>query len=141
QRPRPRWPKEVPMLTRLPCKMFVGVLTSALLYTGPAAAQYSSVTDLGDLGGGASVASSINARGQAAGVSLREDSTQGGFIWQNGAMTDLGSLGGTASVAYAVNKRGEAAGGSSRAGGAQGGAFFWQGGVVNVVRRGKCIAL
>ncbi len=51
--------------------------------------------DLGDLGGGASIATAINARGQVTGISLREDGSQAGFIWQNGVMTDLGSLGGS----------------------------------------------
>src|SRR5881628_848377 len=118
------------MLTRLPRNVLVGVLTTALLSAGPAAAQYSSVTDLGDLGGGASVASSINDRGQVAGASLRDDSTQGGFIWQDGTMTDLGSLGGTATVAYAINNRGQVVGASTRAEDASVGAFVWQDGVM-----------
>src|SRR6266403_2137987 len=123
------------MLTRLPCKVFVGTLTTALLYAGPAAGQYSSVTDLGHLGGGASVASSINFRSQVVGASLREDSTQGGFIWQDGVVTDLGSLGGTATVAYAINARGQVVGGSNRAEDSSVGAFVWHEGVMTELPR------
>src|SRR6266403_496934 len=103
------------MLTRLPCKVFVGTLTTALLYAGPAAGQYSSVTDLGHLGGGASVASSLNFRSQVVGASRREGSPQGGLIWQGGVVTDLGSRGGAATVPYAINARGQVVGGSNRA--------------------------
>src|SRR6267143_1580686 len=119
------------MLTRLSCNVLVGLLTSALLVADPAAAQNSSVTDLGDLGGGASIATSINARGQVAGVSLREGATtEGGFIWKDGVMMDLGSLGGTNTVAYAINNRGQVAGGSNRAADSSVGAFVWQNGVM-----------
>src|SRR5438132_350674 len=106
--------KELPMLARFARNVLVSVNT--LLIAAPAAAQYSSITDLGDLGGGASIATSINARGQVAGASLREGATtEGGFIWQDGVMTDLGSLGGTNTVAYAINNRGQVVGGSNRA--------------------------
>src|SRR5882724_9170141 len=132
QRSRPRSPTEAPMLTRLPYKVFVGVLTTALLYAGPAAAQYSSVTDLGDLGGGASVAASINARGQVAGASLREDSTQGGFIWQDGVMTDLG--GGT-SIALGINEHGQVVGLVYSADLSSSSAFVWEQGVMTELPR------
>ena len=115
-----------PPATSHPCR----TLITALLYAGPAAGQYSSVTDLGHLGGDASVASSINFRSQVVGASLREDSTQGGFIWQDGVMTDLGSLGGTATVAYAINARGHVVGASNRAEDSSVGAFVWHDGVM-----------
>ena len=68
------------MLTRLSYKVFVAALITALLHAGPAVAQYSSITDLGDVGGGASVATSINARGQIAGASLLNPTTERAFI-------------------------------------------------------------
>ena len=109
---------------------YVLVSVNTLLLAAPAAAQYSSITDLGDLGGGASIATSINARGQIAGASLREGATtEGGFIWQKGVMTDLGSLGGANTVAYAINNRGQVVGGSNRADASVGG-FVWQNGAM-----------
>ena len=117
------------MLARFARNVLVSVNT--LLIAAPAAAQYLSITDLGDLGGGASIATSINARGQVAGASLREGATtEGGFIWQDGVMTDLGSLGGTNTVAYAINNRGQVVGGSNRAADASVGGFVWQNGVM-----------
>src|SRR5882762_9237207 len=131
----------LPMLTRLSCNV-LGVLTSALLVADPAAAQYSSVTDLGDLGGGASIATSINARGQVVGISLREGgTTEGGFIWQDGVMMDLGSLGGTTTVAYAINNRGQVVGGSNRAADASVGAFVWRKGVMTDLGGANSFAL
>ena len=118
------------MSNRLSSTTLVGLFAAALLQADPAAAQSSSVTDLGDLGGGASIATSINARGQVAGASFRASGTQGGFIWQAGVMTDLGSLGGTATVAYAINNRGQVVGGSYRAGDSSVGAFIWRKGVM-----------
>src|SRR5438874_7801106 len=117
------------MLARFARHVLVSVNT--LLIAAPAAAQYLTITDLGDLGGGASIATSINARGQVAGASLREGATtEGGFIWQDGVMTDLGSLGGTNTVAYAINNRGQVVGGSNRAADASVGGFVWQNGVM-----------
>jgi probable HAF family extracellular repeat protein len=61
-----------------------------------------SVTDLGTLFGGSSVANDINAAGQVVGAS---DSHA--FLWQSGAMTDLGSLfPGGGSVAVGINASG-----------------------------------
>ena len=61
------------MLARFSRNVLVSVNT--LLLAAPAAAQYSSITDLGDLGGGASIATSVNASGQVVGASLREGAT------------------------------------------------------------------
>jgi probable HAF family extracellular repeat protein len=129
------------MLTRLSCTVLVGVLTNALLFAEPAAGQYSSVTDLGDLGGGASIATAINDRGQVVGASLRDSTTERGFIWQDGMMTDLGSLGGTNTVAYAMNNRGQVVGGSNRRGDSSVGAFIWQKGVMTDLGGGNSFAL
>jgi len=126
---------------RLSSKTLAGIFAIALLLAAPAAAQYSSSTDLGDLGGGASVATSINARGQVVGASLRDATTEGGFIWQDGVMTDLGSLGGTNTVAYAINNRGQVVGGSNRAEDASVGAFVWQDGVMTDLGGSSSIAL
>src|SRR5437588_598644 len=118
------------MLTRLPCKMFVGVLTSALLYTGPAAAQYSSVTDLGDLGGGASVASSINARGQVVGLVYATDfSSSSAFMWQEGVLTELPRLGGSHAAAVGINARGQIVGQSQTTDGEYR-AVMWENGAI-----------
>jgi probable HAF family extracellular repeat protein len=127
--------------TRPSSKALVGIFVAALLYAGPAAAQHSSITDLGDLGGGASIATSINARGQVAGTSLRDSTTERGFIWQDGMMTEIGSLGGTHSVAYAINDRGQVVGGSNRAQDASIGAFVWHKGVMTDLGGANSFAL
>src|SRR5437879_6615602 len=101
------------MLARFARNVLVSVNT--LLIAAPAAAQKSSITDLGDLGGGASIATSVNDRGQVAGASLLDSKTERGFIWQDDVMTEIGTLGGTHSVAYAINNRGQVVGGANRA--------------------------
>jgi len=127
--------------TRLSSITLFSIVAAALLCAHPAVAQDSSVTDLGDLGGGASIATSINAGGQVAGASLRASGTEGGFIWRDGVMTDLGTLGGMHSVAYAINNRGQVVGGSNRTGDSSVGAFVWQKGVMTDLGGGNSFAL
>jgi probable HAF family extracellular repeat protein len=68
------------------------------------------MTDLGTLGGSASVANGINASGQVVGTSATAAGDQHAFLYSNSVMTDLGTLGGTGSVAYGINAAGTVVG-------------------------------
>lgn len=76
------------------------------------------VTDLGDLGGGESIASSVNESGQIVGSSWLSGHTPGNacderraFLYEDGVMTELPSLPGTRySTASAINDLGDASG-------------------------------
>jgi probable HAF family extracellular repeat protein len=82
-----------------------GGASRAFLYSGGA------MTDLGTLGGTASVAVGINASGQIAGsAKLAGDVAFHAFRYSGGTMTDLGTLGGTLSFARAINAAGQVAG-------------------------------
>ena len=69
------------------------------------------VTVLGDLGGGSSEASSVNASEQVAGTS---DTPSGdghhAVIWKGTKPTDLGTLGGNRSVGIGINASGQVVG-------------------------------
>src|SRR5207237_485931 len=78
---------------------------------GRSAAQVRSVIDLGDLGGGASVATSINARGQVVATVVADDHLSStAFVWWKGVMTLLPRLGGTQAIAVGINARGQIVG-------------------------------
>jgi probable HAF family extracellular repeat protein len=83
------------------------------------------VTDLGTLGGTASLATDINEKGQIVGVSRTQTGAHHAFIWEEGVMTDLGTLGGATSIAYSINSHGEAVGVSLTASGESHG-FLWK---------------
>jgi probable HAF family extracellular repeat protein len=76
--------------------------------------------DLGSLGGSVSFGWDINASGQVAGQSYKEDDeTEHAFLWNptiangvTGMMHDLGTLGGSWSVAEGINNIGQLAGSS-----------------------------
>jgi probable HAF family extracellular repeat protein len=71
------------------------------------------IHDLGTLGGTDSCALSINERGQVAGYSFTDSSSNPPvhpFLWHHGTMLDLGTLGGTFALTFALNNRGEVAG-------------------------------
>jgi probable HAF family extracellular repeat protein len=72
------------------------------------------MTDLGDLGGTCTVATSLNERGQVVGQAwLTGDLTGHAFRWdRKNGLVDLGTLGGDFSSAHAINDKGEAVGGS-----------------------------
>ncbi len=92
--------------------------------------------DLGTLGGGTSVGTIINERGQVAGVSSLASGTSHAFFWDGAAMQDLGAVGADDwpgdpsswfSNATALNGRGRVAGFSAGFFPAQEFAFFWDG--------------
>jgi probable HAF family extracellular repeat protein len=90
------------------------------------------ITDLGDLGGGYSVATDVNNRDEVVRFSTVAGGAQHAFLWRRGVMTDLGVLpGGDNSYAQAVNDRGEIVGWSATA--PENGslhAFRWRDGVM-----------
>jgi probable HAF family extracellular repeat protein len=77
------------------------------------------IQDLGTLGGTDSCAVSINERGQVAGYSFTDTSSNPPvhpFLWHHGTMSDLGTLGGTFALTNALNNKDEVAGLSFLAG-------------------------
>jgi probable HAF family extracellular repeat protein len=78
-----------------------------------AAAVIGNATDLGTLGGAASIANGINDNGQIVGESKTSSGDWHAFSWASGTMTDLGTLGGSISRAHDVNTAGNIVGVSS----------------------------
>jgi probable HAF family extracellular repeat protein len=76
----------------------------------PSSAGYV-ITDLGSLGGGQTVPTAIDVRGDVAGYSTTATGQVHAFLLPaGGAMQDLGALGGAASYATSLNNRGDVAG-------------------------------
>src|SRR2546428_10824145 len=90
----------------------VAVLPSSQPASGQPLSAGLTITDLGTLGGTASIAFGVNNVGQVVGDS--NTTTSGirphAFLWQNGAMTDLGTLGGTFSTASGISNFGQGVG-------------------------------
>lgn len=117
-------------------ELIVGVADNGVIDPITAAPQIRAVAwrdghilDLGTLGGGNSLAGSVNAHGQIVGVAqnaeldlfnfgnlflnLPTSQEWRGFLWQDGVMHDLGTLGGSDAAAtgdLALNDRGDIAG-------------------------------
>jgi len=86
------------------------------------------IQDLGTLGGTDSCAVSINERGQVAGYSFTDTSSNPPvhpFLWHHGTMRDLGTLGGTFALTNALNDEGAVAGVSFLAGDSVCHPFLW----------------
>ncbi len=88
------------------------------------------ITNLGSLGGTASVPVEVNNRGEVVGYSLTANNAAAhAFLYSRGRMTDLGTLGGTTSGAMSINSRGVIVGMSNIApGNPQVDAFIERGG-------------
>jgi probable HAF family extracellular repeat protein len=95
-----------------------------------ATASTATIIDLGSLGGGVAIASSLSAGGQVAGTSTTVSGESHAFIFDSGALTDLGTLACTppncASSGYAINSAGHVAGSSLNSTGATR-AVLWTG--------------
>lgn len=85
-------------------------LVAPLVRSASAVSIYQ-VTDLGTLGGTASVARAINDRGQVVGESTINSGENHAFIWENGRMRDLGLFPGDLFAAASdINNRGQVVG-------------------------------
>jgi len=96
--------------------------------------QNGAMRDLGTLGtGNNAVALLVNDRGQVAGVSLTNTSsnsptgnfTQDPFFWEDGKIMDIGTLGGTSGAPWNMNGQGQVVGASNLAGDQINHAFLW----------------
>ncbi len=107
-----------------------GVRSSVPLYLVPPV----DVVPLGTLGGAASRAFGLNARGDVVGEAQTASGAWHAFLWRGGAMTDLGALGGRGR-AVAVNGTGTVVGvfypGADTTGGAR--PFLWRDGATTVL--------
>ena len=83
------------------------------------------MVDLGNLGGGKSVARAVNNRDQVVGESTTRSGNWHAFLWDRGKLRDLGTLGGKTSAALDINDREEIVGYSGTATGATH-AVIWQ---------------
>ena len=77
----------------------------AFLATDPHA-----LTDLGSLGGGASIAWDINDQVWVSGESWNATGEVHAFVWTSAGMRDIGTLGGNYSTGRSINNRGQVAG-------------------------------
>lgn len=91
------------------------------------------VQELGTLGGGRSVATAINDRGDLVGYASTAADTTHAFIIHRGKMRDLGHLGGDWAQAYALNEARQVVGCSKLAGGEVTQAFSYVGGVMTAL--------
>jgi probable HAF family extracellular repeat protein len=136
-----------------------GCLSAGMLAltAAPALASTYTVTGLGSLGFGTTVATGINASGQITGESYLGTEVQTkcptpkhkppcfthpghAFRWSNGTMTDLGTLGGLDSSGNAINVLGEVVGTSNTSNGGSS-AFADQNGVMTAIDPGDATAV
>jgi probable HAF family extracellular repeat protein len=109
-----------------PLALFI-VLSLITVLADEASAQ--SLVCLGDLGGGASYASSINDAGLVVGYSSTGGGASYGFIYQDGRLTSLGAFGGTGSKATCISNANEVTGYYFTSAGATNG-FVWSSGTM-----------
>ncbi|MBZ5598936.1 MAG: HAF repeat-containing protein [Acidobacteriia bacterium] len=105
---------------------------TVLAATTVAFAQTYTVTDLGTLGGNATVAHAINSLGQVTGSSNLTSSVAHAFLYQNGSITDIGSLGGSSALGLGINASGQVTGYSTQANGSYRG-FVFSNGVMTAI--------
>ena len=83
------------------------------------------VSDLGTLGGNASLANAVGSGNRVVGWARLPDSTRHAFLYQQGVMQDLGTLGGHTSQAFGINESSVVVGSSWNAGDAAEWPFRW----------------
>lgn len=103
----------------------LAVLLPAALLWAALVSRLPEVIDLGDLGGGESMAAAVNARGTVVGWSQTRAGEWHAFRWTGGPIQDLGTLGGGESYATAINSAGDIVGESRTASGEER-AFLWR---------------
>ncbi len=86
-------------------KSILVAFASLFFATNVFSAKNYTITDLGSLGGGDTIAFGLNDQGQVVGQSNGH-----AFFWQNGVMADLGTFGGSSSFAYDLNNSGSMVG-------------------------------
>jgi probable HAF family extracellular repeat protein len=103
-------------------------LCAALASATPLAQAQWRTTYLGDLGGGFSGVSALNAAGQVVGTSYTPGGNSHAFIWEAGRMSDLGTLGGNLSEGRAISANGQVTGLATLADNRTSHAFRYDGG-------------
>ncbi len=83
------------------------------------------IVDLGHLGGGGTLAWSINNKGEVVGESNTAQGDVHAFIYRDHKITDLGTLGGDNSVAYAINNNSQVTGRAFLPGDQEEHAYLW----------------
>jgi probable HAF family extracellular repeat protein len=117
--PAPEIGKGHPASVTKKSRPIVLVLAALLLTSATSAyANFSySIVDLGSLGGGYTMPTSINDAGQVAGYGRLSNGNTNAFFYNHGSMTAIGTLGGANSYASDINARGQVVGYSLRADG------------------------
>ncbi|MCS7219681.1 MAG: hypothetical protein RML36_16780 [Anaerolineae bacterium] len=110
------------------------------LHGSTAAAPRYTVTDLGSLGGGTTVARKINDLGQVVGWATTPEGPSHAFLWRDGTLTDLNPANAYSSGALDINDAGHVVG-SLQITGLPTKGFVWRNGALQVLNSGDYFAV